>query len=143
MVLARPGALSPGYLLNVELQMLKSARKPVNNRQRVKLYLGTAVVNALIIMMDKERLEPGEKGLSQFRLMKPVAALPRDPFVVSPLNIQTVIGGGRVLEIPWEKYRDARASVTLPYMKALKEGNLRMVRAARLPARSRKTDPSQ
>ena len=127
MVLAKQGTASPSYLLNVELHLLKSALKPIRNRQRVKLYLGTSVTNAMVVLMQKERLEPGEKGLVQFRLMKPVAALPGDPFVVSVLNIPAIIGGGRVLEIPWEKYREAKALIILPYLKALQEGNLKTV----------------
>ncbi len=127
MVLAKQGTASPSYLLNVELHLLKSALKPIRNRQRVKLYLGTSVTNAMVVLMQKERLEPGEKGLVQFRLMKPVAALPGDPFVVSVLNIPAIIGGGQVLEIPWEKYREAKALTILPYLKALQEGNLKTV----------------
>lgn len=127
MVLTKPGTASPSYLLNMELHLLKSALKPIRNRQRVKLYLGTSVANAMVVLMQKERLEPGEKGLVQFRLMKPVAALPGDPFVVSLLNIPAIIGGGQVLEIPWEKYREAKALIILPYLKALQEGNLKTV----------------
>lgn len=127
MLLAKPGTVPSGYLLNVELQVLKNAHKPVRNRQRVKLYLGTFVINALVIIMEKKQLEPGEQGLVQFRLMNHVSALPGDSFVVCLLNIKTVIGGGHVLSIPGEKYREANASATVPYLKALREGNLKMV----------------
>jgi selenocysteine-specific elongation factor len=125
MVLAAPGLVYPGYLLNVDLQVLKREKKPVKNRQRVKLYLGTSVTNTMVVIMEREQLEPGEKGLAQFRLMKPVAALPGDPFVICLLNVQTVIGGGKVLETPREKFRQARASTTTPYLKALQEHNLK------------------
>lgn len=127
MVLAKTGTISPSYLLNAELHLLKSAPKPIRNRQRVKLYLGTSVTNAMIVIMEKQQLEPGEKGIAQFRLMKPVVALPGDPFVVCLLNIPTVIGGGQVLEIPWEKYRQAKALTTLPYLKSLQDRNLKTV----------------
>jgi len=127
MVLAEPEAVSPSYLLNAELRVLKCAPKPIRNRQRVKLHLGTSVTNAMVVLMEKEQLEPGEEGLAQFRLMKPVAALPGDPFVVSLLNIPTVIGGGQILEIPREKYRESKAMTTLPYLKALQKGDLKMV----------------
>lgn len=125
MLLAEPGTISPSYLLNVDLQVLKSAPKPIRNRQKVKLYLGTSVTNAFVVIMEKEQLEPGKRGLAQFRLMKPVAAFPKDPFVVCLLNIQTVTGGGIVLEVSREKYRQAKASKALPYLKALQEGDLK------------------
>ncbi|MBU1902662.1 MAG: selenocysteine-specific translation elongation factor, partial [Proteobacteria bacterium] len=104
MVLAEPGFITPGYILNVDIQALGSAKSSIKNRQRVKLYLGTSVTNALVVLMDKENLAPGEEGLAQLRLMKPVVAIPGDPFVICPLNIQSIMGGGRALEITWEKY---------------------------------------
>jgi len=125
MVLAEPGKVNVSYLLNVDLEILKSAKKPIKNRQRVKLYLGTSITNSLVGLMEKGQLEPGERGLAQLRLMKPVAALPKDPFVICLMNIQSTIGGGRVLEIPREKYRQARAAATIPYLKALQENNLK------------------
>jgi selenocysteine-specific elongation factor len=124
MVLAEPGFLKPGFLLNVDLKVLKSAKGPVRNRQRVKLYLGTSVTSTLVVLMEKEILEPGESGLAQLRLANPVASLSKDPFVICPLNANTVIGGGRVLEIPVEKFRIVKAQKTLPYLSALKASDL-------------------
>lgn len=126
MVLAEPGSVNPSYLLNVDLQILKSAIKPVKNRQRMKLYIGTSVTNTLVVIMEKEQLEPCENGLVQFRLMRPVAALPGDPFVVCLLNVHNVIGGGTILEIPLEKYRVSKAATTMPYLKALQDGDIKM-----------------
>jgi hypothetical protein len=74
--------------------------------------------------MEKEILQPGERGLAQLRLMKPVAALPREPFVICPLNVNMVMGGGTVLEIPREKFRVVKAQRTLPYLSALKSCDL-------------------
>lgn len=124
MVLAEPGFVKPGFLLNVDLNVLKSAKAPVRNRQRVKLYLGTSVTSTLVVLMEKEILEPGESGLAQLRLANPVAALSKDPFVICPLNANTVVGGGRVLEIPVEKFRVVKAQKTLPYLSALKASDL-------------------
>jgi selenocysteine-specific elongation factor len=125
MLMAAPGAVEPTYLLNVDLKVLERTEKPLRNRQRVKLYLGTSVTNTLAVIMEKEQLAPGERGLVQFRLMRPVATLPGDPFVICLLNVQTVIGGGKVIEIPHEKFRHARATTTLPYLKALQENDLK------------------
>ncbi|MCF8083407.1 MAG: selenocysteine-specific translation elongation factor [Deltaproteobacteria bacterium] len=125
MVLAEPGSVAPTYLLNVDLRLLERTSNPLKNRQRVKLYLGTSVINARVVLMEKVALEPGERALAQFRLMKPVAALPGDPFVICLLNIPTVIGGGSVIEIPHEKYRPAKAATSLPYLKALQEKDLK------------------
>ena len=87
----------------------------------------SSVTNALVVIMEKEQLGAGENGLVQFRLLKHVPALPGDPFVVCLLNIQTVIGGGTVLEIPLEKYRSVKAENTIQYLQALQKGNMKVV----------------
>jgi selenocysteine-specific elongation factor len=124
MLLAAPGLLNPSFLLNVDLKVLKTSKAPIRNRQRVKLHLGTSVTNTLVVLMEKQILQPGEKGLAQLRLMKSVAALPRDPFVICPLNVHMVMGGGNVLEIPREKFRVVKAQRTLPYLSALNSCDL-------------------
>ncbi len=123
--LAEQGMVTPGYLLNVELRVLQRSGQTFKNRQRVKLYLGTSVTNAMAVLMDNKKLSSGDKGLVQFRLMKPIAALPGDPFVVSPLNLNTIIAGGTVLEVPQEKYREAKALTMIPYLKALQQGDMK------------------
>ena len=125
MVLAEPETIKATHLLNVDLRVLPGAERPIKNRQRVKLYLGTSVTNTMVILMDREQLEPGESGLAQFRLMKPIGALPGDPFVLCLLNIQTTIAGGKVLEIPDQKYRKGKAPMMVSYLRALQENNLR------------------
>lgn len=126
MVLAKPGSIGHTNLLNVDLHVLKRVNKPIRNRQKVKLYLGTSVTNALVVIMEKEQLGPGENSLVQFRLLKHVPALPGDPFVVCLLNIQTVIGGGTILEIPLEKYRSVKAENSVQYLQALQKGNMKV-----------------
>ncbi|HOO90550.1 MAG TPA: selenocysteine-specific translation elongation factor [Syntrophales bacterium] len=127
MALAEPKSVRPGYLLNAGVRVLKNASQALKNRQKVKLYIGTSVTNALVVIMEKNQLEPGENGLVQFRLTNHVSALPGDPLVVCLLNIQTVIGGGHVLEISREKYRQVKAPVTLPYLRALQEQNFERI----------------
>ena len=127
MVLSIPDTIHPTYLLNVEIRLLKTAKKPIKNRQRVKLYLGTSVTNAMVVLMEQEleHLYPGENGLAQIRLMKLVPTLPGDPFVIGILNIQTVIGGGRVLQVSREKIRQKNVSATLSLLEAVQENNIK------------------
>jgi selenocysteine-specific elongation factor len=124
-VLAAPGVLSPTSLLNSELSLLPNVRRPILNRQRVKLYIGTQCTTTLLVMMENERLHPGETGLVQLRLQEPLAVLPRDPFVISPMNLPTVIGGGKILETPREKFRATKAEKTLAYLEALRREDLK------------------
>lgn len=124
MLLAEPGVITPGFLLNVEIRLLQNALKPLKNRQRIKLCLGTSINNAMVVLMEKDVLLPGERGLAQLRVMRPLAGAPADPFVFSPLNHQSIIGGGKVLEVPKEKFRQAKASGLIPCLTALAGRNL-------------------
>ncbi len=126
-VLAAPGVLSPASLLNAELSLLPTARRPILNRQRVKLCLGTYYTTALLVMMENERLHPGETALVQLRLQEPLAVLPRDPFVISPMNLHCVIGGGKILETPKEKFRATKSEKTLAYLQPLQRGDVKSV----------------
>ena len=126
-VLATPGVLSPANLLNAELTLLPSARRPLLNRQRVRLYVGASCTTALLVMMENDRLHPGETGLGQLRLQEPVAVLPRDPLVISPLNLHCVIGGGKVLETTKEKFRSAKAEKTLGFLHPLQRDDVKSI----------------
>ena len=125
MSLAAPGAVPVSYLLNAEIQIPEPIHMGIRNRQRVKIYLGTSITVAAVVLMEKDRLEPGETGLAQLRLMKPAGALPGDSFVMSFLNLNTVIGGGRVLEVPFVKYRPAKSEIIIPPLQALRNNDVR------------------
>jgi selenocysteine-specific elongation factor len=149
MCLAAPGTIGPTFLLNVKISALRSVYGGIKDRQKVKVYLGTAVANALVVLMRGGRLSPGETVLAQLRLTQPVAALPRDPFVVTPLNRNSVVAGGQILEIPHRKFRNANAATALPLLRALQHKDLdayvqgvfdntadRLVSAAQLAAKT-------
>jgi selenocysteine-specific elongation factor len=127
MALAVPGTIEAGYILNAEMSVLPKARKAVLDRQRVRLYAGTCSANALVVLMEKRRLDPGENGLVQFRLQEPLALLPQDPFVVSPMNLHSVVAGGTILEVAKEKYRVVKTGKIVPYLQPLQRGDVKSV----------------
>jgi selenocysteine-specific elongation factor len=123
MCLGRPGAAPPVFMLNAEIRVLAAAKKGIKNRQKVKIYLGTSVTNAVVVLMQGQVLEPGRTGLAQLRMARPIAALPRDPLVISPMNVKSIIAGGLVMETPHEKYRAAKSGVMLSLLGALREAD--------------------
>lgn len=126
-VVAEPGYLRPARFINAELSLVPTARRPLRNRQRVKLYIGTCCTTALLVMMEADKLHPGQTALVQFRLSNPLAVLPRDPFVISPLNLHSIAGGGRILEIPQEKFRVSKARRTLDYLQPLQQDDVKTI----------------
>ncbi|MBI2132227.1 MAG: selenocysteine-specific translation elongation factor [Candidatus Tectomicrobia bacterium] len=109
-VLGRPGELKPTYMLDVHLQHLADAPRPLRTRGRVRFHAGTAEVMGRVALIGKDALEPGESAFAQLRLEAPVALLPRDRFVIRSYSPVVTIGGGEVLDVMPRKHRRLRAS---------------------------------
>ncbi len=119
MSLRQPGTGVVSSLANADVRVLASAGTPLNNRMRVKLYIGTLCVNAVAVVMKQQGIHPGNRAFVQFRFSEPVSIDPRDRFVVALMNRNRIIGGGVILEIPVEKYTENRAGRILPVLDAL------------------------
>jgi selenocysteine-specific elongation factor len=108
--LGEPGALHTTHMLDARLRLVASA-KPIANRVRVHLHLGTAEVLARIVLLESEALRAGEESLVQLRLESPVVAEKGDLFVVRSYSPVTTIGGGRVLDPTPRRHRRMREDV--------------------------------
>src|SRR5262245_24147966 len=75
-VLAPAGRLQTGSMLDVRLQLLSSAPRPLRNRSRTHLHLGTAEALARVVILGATQLAPGDSGFAQLRLEAPILALP-------------------------------------------------------------------
>ena len=97
-VLSTPNALTSSYMIDVMFQYLKSNRKPIKNRTRVRFHTGTSEVIGNLILLDRMRNSPpGESAPAQLRLDTPVALVKDDRFVVRSYSPVRTIGGGKVL----------------------------------------------
>ena len=127
MVLAQKGTSMSGSIFNARLKLLETSLQPLKNRQKVKVYSGTLKVNASVILMERKEMLPGEEIFVQLRMEKKMAVLPKDAFVISPMNIKRVIGGGTILEITKEKFRKAKEKKILPVLEAILSGDLKKI----------------
>lgn len=66
---------------------------------------------ARIILLDREELKAGEKGMAQFRLETPVVALPQDRFVIRGSSAVQTLGGGIVLNNHPVRHRRSDSTV--------------------------------
>ncbi len=119
MALVTPNYAASAFYLNVCLDISRHAPRPLATRTRVKIHVGTGCHNALVVLMDRDMLAPGETGLAQLRLEKPVAALSRDPFVMCSVDLEAVLGGGVVLEVSGQKFRERKAPKVIPFLRCL------------------------
>jgi selenocysteine-specific elongation factor len=82
--------------LDVALELLPGARKPLAVRTRIRVHLGTAEVLGRVAQVRS--IAPGETGLARLLLERPLVARGGDRFVVRSFSPVTTIGGGVVLD---------------------------------------------
>ncbi len=104
-LLAQIGYFKPTYMINASYLHLRSAARPLENRTRVRLHLGTAEYLARAVTLEKKPLLPGESGFLQLRIEAPVVCEIGDRFVIRDYSPSRTIGGGRVLEVHPKKLK--------------------------------------
>lgn len=97
-VASPPGVYSPTLALDARLDVLESCPRPIKNRTRVRVYLGTAEVLARLNLLDADQIEPGGSGLVQLRLESPTIAAKGDRYVLRFYSPMETIGGGSVID---------------------------------------------
>jgi len=119
---AAPGLLRPGERLTAWIRVLDGATGPLGHRTALRLHLGTAAVPARVHLLGGVAIEPGETGLVQLVLERPVACAWGDPLVLRLNGPVTTIGGGRVLQ-PVAAPLPRRRPDLLDRLEALRAGN--------------------
>jgi selenocysteine-specific elongation factor len=111
-VLAHPKTLAATSLLDVYLQYLVIAPRPLKHRTPHRFHLGTSSTTASIFLLDRDELSPGEGGFAQLRLERPVVSFPQDRFVIRGSGAIQTLGGGVVLDTHPLKHRRYSSAVT-------------------------------
>ena len=96
--LASEGHLAPARLLSTRLTLLPAAPRPLKDRARVRLHLGTAEMLCAVRLLEGDRLVPGETALAQLFLSEPAVCTWNQPFVIRSESPVATIGGGVVLD---------------------------------------------
>jgi selenocysteine-specific elongation factor len=138
MVLTEPGSLRAAEFLNADLELCSLPGHSLCTGQRVKVHVGSAVTGAFSVIMGREEIDPGDRGLVQFRLTEPIGAAPLDRYVITPLNTPSILGGGKILETTRIKFRRARADRIIPYLTEVQTGDPHRILAAALAAHPEK-----
>ncbi|OKY74136.1 MAG: selenocysteine-specific translation elongation factor [Desulfobulbaceae bacterium DB1] len=96
-VLASVDCLRPSYMLDADFLYLSSNEKPIKNRSRVRVHLGTAEIMGRVVLLEDDELAPGRTANIQLLLEEPVGVWPGDHYVVRRYSPVTTIGGGMIL----------------------------------------------
>ncbi|MBE9606936.1 selenocysteine-specific translation elongation factor [Acetobacteraceae bacterium H6797] len=97
MVLA-PSLHAPTDRIDARFRVLASEAKPLGTWFPARLHHASAEVGARIVPLG-EALAPGEEGLVQLVLDRPIAAAVGDRFILRDVSAQRTIGGGRFLDL--------------------------------------------
>lgn len=120
MVLAPAGRLRSTQIMDVQVDVLKSAPRALRSRVRVRVHLGAAEVLARVrVLEDDGEIQPGASGFAQLRLETAVAALPGERFILRSYSPQQTIAGGRVLDAFAAKHRGREAKRARERLSAL------------------------
>ncbi|MEE2642125.1 MAG: selenocysteine-specific translation elongation factor [Planctomycetota bacterium] len=95
--LTAKGHLVPSRLLTVNLVALKDSTRPIRDRGRVRLHVGSAEIICNVRFLDREKLNPGESAPAQLFLSEPAVTTWNQPFVLRSESPVTTIGGGQVI----------------------------------------------
>lgn len=105
--LTAKGHLIPSRLITVNLIALKNSTRPIRDRSRVRLHVGSAEIICNIRFLDRSELKPGESAPAQLYLQTPVVTTWNQPFVLRSESPVTTIGGGQVLDPAARKIQKA------------------------------------
>jgi len=111
-VVTLPGVLKATRLIDVRLQYLPDAPKPLKHNAALEFFSGAAEIQAHVRLLDQEVLRPGETGWAQLRLASPAVLVKNDRFIVRQPSPGATIGGGVVVNVHAQRrYRRFRPEV--------------------------------
>ncbi len=121
-IVGRRGELKTTYMLDVHLEHLPDATRPLKTRDRIRFHAGTAEIMGRVSLIGRDALEPGDRAFGQIRLEAPVVVLPRDRFVIRRYSPIVTIGGGEILDVTPRKHRRLRSS-SMDRLRSLHQGD--------------------
>jgi len=96
-VIGEPGYLRGANLLEARFSLLPRRTRPLKSNESVRFHTGTSEVVGRIFLLSGRQIAPGESGLVQLRLDRPVVTAPGDRFVLRCPSPQVTLGGGIVI----------------------------------------------
>lgn len=122
-VVSVPEGLKNSHLIDGSMLYLKSNKKPVKNRTRIRFHTGTSEIMGNLIILEKDTLDPGEKAVVQIRLEAPVACVKGDRFVIRSYSPVRTIAGGEILNPFPPKHKRLKPEI-IDGLKGLVENDL-------------------
>ena len=94
-----PVVHAPTNRIDSSLRLLRTERQPLTQWMPVRLHHAAVEVGARIVLLADGPIVPGEQGLVQLVLDRPIAASSGDRFIIRDASARRTIGGGRFLDL--------------------------------------------
>ncbi|HLZ40506.1 MAG TPA: selenocysteine-specific translation elongation factor [Candidatus Sulfotelmatobacter sp.] len=131
MTLAPPGTFLATRRLDVQLNLLKSAPRPLASRTRIHFHVHTMETVAELRLHGKNEIGPGETGFARILLSQGALLVPGDRFIIRQFSPVITIGGGVVLDAtPMH-----RSAAVPEFLNELAGGKLEAILEARIRRR--------
>lgn len=102
-VLTRPGSLRTASSWILMLECLPSSPRALRNRTEVHFHHGAREVQAKLVFLDREKLQPGEAALCRVRFEEPMVGVFGDRCVLRSFSpLRTVAGGSVIVPLDFE-----------------------------------------
>ncbi len=107
---------------DARLNILPDASSALKHNIEVKLFIGSAEVQARLRVLGQEEIKPGEQGWVQLEVKQPIVTVRGDRYIIRRPSPGETLGGGVVLD-PHPRGRHKRFSgPALDRLKALERG---------------------
>jgi selenocysteine-specific elongation factor len=90
---------APTDRIDATLRVLASESKPIGQWMPVRLHSAATEVGARVALLSATPIPPGQEGLVQLVLDRPIATAAGDRFVLRDTSARRTIGGGRFLDL--------------------------------------------
>jgi selenocysteine-specific elongation factor len=104
--------------VDVRLDHLSTAPRELKHRAKVNLHSATYEVQAQVVLLDRNTIQPGESAYVQLRLSEPVLLISGDSYILRVASPATTIGGGVVLD-PFPPRRRRRSEEAVMLLESL------------------------
>jgi selenocysteine-specific elongation factor len=94
-----PELHAPSERIDATLHVLAVEPKPVGQWMPARLHHAATELGARVVLLADAPIRPGEEGLVQLVLERPIAATAGDRFVLRDTSARRTIGGGRFLDL--------------------------------------------
>ena len=117
-VVAPRGVFKTTRAVDVRLDHIPSAPRPLKHRATPRLHSATYEVSAQVILLDRDTLLPGQSAFAQLRLTEPALLLSGDSYILRVSTPAATVGGGIVLD-PFPPRRRRRSQDALLLLESL------------------------